>query len=57
MNGNNRSDIAIGARTRVVRKKNQRGFAPTEGIIRDILTIKLRQESGVDSRRKEIQDD
>jgi uncharacterized repeat protein (TIGR03833 family) len=62
MNGNNRSDIAIGSRVKVVRKEDQRSGALTEGIVRDILTrspshphgIKVRLEGGIVGRVKEI---
>jgi uncharacterized repeat protein (TIGR03833 family) len=62
MNGNNRSDIAIGARVKVVRKEDQRSGALTEGVVRDILTrslhhphgIKVRLEGGTVGRVKEI---
>jgi uncharacterized repeat protein (TIGR03833 family) len=62
MNGNNRSDIAPGMRVRVIRKKDQRSGALTEGIVRDLLTkspyhphgIKVRLEGGIVGRVKEI---
>jgi uncharacterized repeat protein (TIGR03833 family) len=62
MNGNSRSDIAIGARVKVVRKEDQRSGALTEGVVRDILTrsprhphgIKVRLEGGIIGRVKEI---
>jgi len=62
MNGNNRSDIKVGARVRIVQKQDQRSGRLTEGIIQDILTksalhphgIKVRLQSGVIGRVKEI---
>jgi uncharacterized repeat protein (TIGR03833 family) len=62
MKGQNRSDIAVGARVKVVQKQDQRTGAHTEGIVRDILTqsshhqhgIKVRLESGIVGRVKEI---
>jgi uncharacterized repeat protein (TIGR03833 family) len=62
MNGNNRADIRVGARVRVVQKQDQRSGRLTEGIVRDILTksglhphgIKVRLESGIVGRVKEI---
>ena len=62
MNGKKRIDINVGARVQVVRKKDQRTGALTEGIVRDILTksathphgIKVRLTSGVVGRVKVI---
>jgi uncharacterized repeat protein (TIGR03833 family) len=62
MNGNNRSDISIGAWVKVIRKEDQRRGALTEGIVRDILTrspshphgIKVRLEGGIVGWVKEI---
>ncbi len=62
MNGNNRSDVKVGARVKVVQKQDQRSGRLTEGIVRDILTksdrhthgIKVRLQSGVVGRVKEI---
>jgi uncharacterized repeat protein (TIGR03833 family) len=62
MNGNNRADIRVGARVRVVQKQDQRSGRLTEGTVRDILTksglhphgIKVRLESGIVGRVKEI---
>jgi uncharacterized repeat protein (TIGR03833 family) len=62
MNGNNRSDIKVGARVRIVQKQDQRSGRLTEGIVQDILTksalhphgIKVRLQSGVIGRVKEI---
>ena len=62
MTGNNRSDIKVGTRVKVVQKQDQRSGRLTEGIVRDILTrsglhphgIKVRLESGIVGRVKEI---
>jgi uncharacterized repeat protein (TIGR03833 family) len=62
MNGNNRADIKVGARVKVVQKQDQRLGMLTEGVVRDILTksgthphgIKVRLESGIIGRVKEI---
>jgi uncharacterized repeat protein (TIGR03833 family) len=62
MNGNNRADIKIGARVKVVQKQDQRTGILTEGVVRDILTssgthphgIKVRLQSGIVGRVKEI---
>jgi len=62
MKGQNRSEIAAGARVKVVQKQDQRTGALTEGIVRDILTrsphhphgIKVRLESGIVGRVKDI---
>jgi uncharacterized repeat protein (TIGR03833 family) len=62
MKGNNRSDIKVGARVKVVQKQDQRSGSLTEGIVRDILTksglhphgIKVRLENGIVGRVKEI---
>ncbi len=62
MTGNNRSDIKVGARVKVVQKQDQRSGTLTEGIVRDILTksglhphgIKVRLENGIVGRVKEI---
>ena len=62
MNGNNRADIKVGARVKVVQKQDQRSGKFTEGVVRDILTgsgthphgIKVRLESGIVGRVKEI---
>ncbi|HSD94265.1 MAG TPA: YwbE family protein [Syntrophales bacterium] len=64
MNGNNRADIKVGARVKVVQKEDQRSGRLTEGIVLDILTkpglhphgIKVRLESGIVGRVKEILD-
>ena len=65
MNGNNRSDIKVGAHVKVVQKQDQRSGRLTEGIVLDILTksgmhphgIKVRLQSGVVGRVKEILED
>jgi uncharacterized repeat protein (TIGR03833 family) len=62
MNGNNRADIKVGARVKVVQKQDQRTGQLTEGVVRDILTkspthphgIKVRLEGGIVGRVKEI---
>jgi uncharacterized repeat protein (TIGR03833 family) len=62
MNGNNRADIKVGARVKVVQKQDQRTGILTEGVVRDILTssgthphgIKVRLQSGIVGRVKEI---
>jgi len=64
MQGNNRADIKVGARVKIVQKQDQRSGRLTEGIVRDILTksglhphgIKVRLESGIVGRVKEILD-
>ena len=62
MNGNNSTDIKVGARVKVMRKQDQHTGNLTEGIVQNILTksgthphgIKVRLESGVVGRVKEI---
>ena len=62
MFGNNRADIKVGSRVKVVQKQDQRTGTTTEGIVREILTkssthshgIKVRLESGIVGRVKEI---
>jgi uncharacterized repeat protein (TIGR03833 family) len=62
MFGNNRADIRVGSRVKVVQKQNQRTGTLTEGVVRDILTksathphgIKVRLENGIVGRVKEI---
>ena len=62
MDGQNRSDIIIGALVGIVKKEDQRSGRITEGIVKDILTkspfhphgIKVRLESGEVGRVKEI---
>jgi uncharacterized repeat protein (TIGR03833 family) len=62
MSGNNRAEIKVGARVKVVQKQDQRSGRLTEGIVRDILTksglhphgIKVRLENGIVGRVKEI---
>ena len=59
---NNRADIRVGSRVKVVKKQDQRTGTLTEGVVRDILTksathphgIKVRLESGIVGRVKEI---
>ena len=62
MNGTIRTNIKVGARVKVVQKKEQQTGMLTEGIIQNILTksgthphgIKVRLESGIVGRVKEI---
>ncbi len=62
MNGTIRSAIKIGARVKIVLKKDQRSGALTEGIVQDILTaspshphgIKVRLGDGQVGRVKEV---
>jgi uncharacterized repeat protein (TIGR03833 family) len=62
MFGNNRADIKVGARVKVMQKQDQRTGITTEGVVRDILTksathphgIKVRLEGGIVGRVKEI---
>lgn len=62
MFGNNRADIKVGARVKVVQKQDQRTGTTTEGVVRDILTksathphgIKVRLEGGIVGRVKDI---
>jgi uncharacterized repeat protein (TIGR03833 family) len=62
MNGNNRSDVQVGARVKVVQKQDQRTGELTCGIVQNILTkssthphgIKVRLEGGIVGRVKEI---
>lgn len=62
MFGNNRADIRVGSRVKVVQKQGQRSGTLTEGVVRDILTksathphgIKVHLESGIVGRVKEI---
>ena len=62
MNGNNRADVKVGARVKVVQKQDQRSGKLAEGVVHDILTrsgthphgIKVRLESGIVGRVKEI---
>ena len=62
MFGNNRADVRVGSRVKLVQKQDQRTGTLTEGVVRDILTksathphgIKVRLESGIVGRIKEI---
>jgi uncharacterized repeat protein (TIGR03833 family) len=62
MNGQNRSQIQLGMKVRVMEKQNQRSGALTEGIVQRILTkspqhphgIKVMLENGIVGRVKEI---
>ena len=63
MNGNNRFDIRVGARVKVVQKQDQRTGRLTSGIVQDILTrsathprgIKVRLEGGIVGRVRGIE--
>jgi uncharacterized repeat protein (TIGR03833 family) len=60
--GQNRQDVRVGARVRIVEKANQRTGAVTEGVVGELLTssafhphgIKVRLTSGQVGRVKEI---
>ena len=62
MNGRKRMDIKVGARVKVVQKKDQRTGNLTEGMVRDILTksathphgIKVRLNGGIVGRVKVV---
>ncbi len=62
MNGNNRKDIKVGTKVKVVQKQDQRSGNLTEGVVQRILTnsqnhphgIKVILESGIVGRVKEI---
>ena len=62
MNGIIRANIKVGARVKVVQKKDQRTGMLTDGIVLNILTksgthphgIKVRLENGIVGRVKEI---
>ncbi len=62
MFGNNRADIKVGSRVKVVQKQDQSTGTLTEGVVRDILTksathphgIKVRLEGGIVGRVKEV---
>lgn len=62
MGGQNRKDIAIGDKVKIVLKQDQRSGKLTEGAVKDILTnsgnhphgIKVRLENGLVGRVKEI---
>ena len=64
MNGNERSNIQVGKRVKVVQKQDQRSGALTEGVVGRILTnsathphgIKVKLEDGIVGRVKEILD-
>lgn len=63
MNGNNRKDIIIGSKVKIVEKQNQRNGTLTEGVVLRILTnsqnhphgIKVMLEDGTVGRVKEIE--
>lgn len=60
--GQQRQDVRVGARVRIVEKHNQRTGTTTEGIVKRLLTnsathphgIKVRLETGQVGRVKEI---
>lgn len=60
--GQNRQDVQVGARVRIVEKQNQRTGITTEGIVKELLTnspfhphgIKVRLLTGQVGRVKEI---
>ena len=62
MNGQNRSDVKIGAEVNIVLKEDQRTGKLTRGVVRDLLTsssfhphgIKVRLEDGKIGRVQEI---
>ncbi len=62
MGGNNRTDLQIGSRVRVVQKENQKSGILTEGVVTAILTksafhphgIKVRLDNGSVGRVKNI---
>lgn len=62
MAGNNRNDIKLGSRVKVVKKEHQRSGELTEGKVTKILTnspnhphgIKVMLEGGIVGRVKEI---
>ena len=62
MNGQNRTDVKVGARVRIVLKKDQRSGKLTEGTVARLLTnssfhphgIKVKLEDGQVGRVKEI---
>ena len=62
VSGNNREEIKVGARVKVVQKQDQRTGRLTEGVVGGILTkspthphgIKVRLENGIVGRVKEI---
>lgn len=62
MNGHNRKDISVGARVKIVLKKDQRTGKLTEGVVARILTnsnshphgIKVKLGDGQVGRVKEV---
>lgn len=60
--GQNRQDVQVGARVRIVEKHNQPTGATTDGVVKELLTrsafhphgIKVRLASGQVGRVKEI---
>ncbi len=61
-NGQQRQDVKVGARVRIVEKQNQPTGVTTEGIVKELLTrsafhphgIKVRLQTGQVGRVKEI---
>ncbi len=62
MDGNNRNNVTVGQKVKVVQKQDQRSGKLTEGIVARILTnsanhphgIKVKLEDGIVGRVKEI---
>ena len=62
VSGQQRQEVQVGARVRIVEKQNQRTGIMTEGVVKELLTrsafhphgIKVRLESGRVGRVKEI---
>jgi len=62
MDGNNRSNVKIGAKVKVVQKQDQQSGKLTEGIVARLLTnsqthphgIKVMLENGIVGRVKEV---
>ena len=62
MNGNNRQNIKLGTKVRIVQKQDQRSGKLTEGVVQKILTnssnhphgIKVMLENGIVGRVKEV---
>ena len=50
MFGNNRADIRVGSRVKVVQKQDQRTDKLTEGVVRDILTKSSTHPHGIKVR-------
>lgn len=62
MDGNNRSNVKVGAKVKVVQKQDQQSGKLTEGIVARLLTnsqthphgIKVMLENGIVGRVKEV---